>query len=121
MVGLPDFEWAARKYMNTSAYTYYRNGAAGEWSYRNNLEIFSRYRLRPRVMTDITNIESTLRYEFYVSTPKSFLHSFLVLQFSGTIFLRLSSSALPQGQGMPTQKLRQGLLKEPPQGTFCTW
>jgi isopentenyl diphosphate isomerase/L-lactate dehydrogenase-like FMN-dependent dehydrogenase len=60
IVGLPDFEWAARRYMNTSAYTYYRNGAAGEWSYRNNLEVYNRYRLRPRVMTDITNIESTL-------------------------------------------------------------
>jgi hypothetical protein len=62
IVGLPDFDWAARRYMNTTAYTYYRNGAAGEWSYRNNLEVYSRYRLKPRVMTDITNIESTLRY-----------------------------------------------------------
>ena len=46
--------------MNTSAYTYYRNGAAGEWSYRNNLEVFQRFRLRPRVMVDITKIESSL-------------------------------------------------------------
>ncbi|KAL3426991.1 Cytochrome b2, mitochondrial 4 [Phlyctema vagabunda] len=60
IVGLPDFDWAARRYMNASSYTYYRNGAAGEWSYRNNLEAFSRYRLRPRVLVDITNIESTL-------------------------------------------------------------
>ena len=60
IVGLPDFDFAARRYLNTSAYTYYRNGAAGEWSYRNNLEVFSRFRLRPRVMVDITNIESTL-------------------------------------------------------------
>jgi hypothetical protein len=62
IVGLPDFDWAARRYMNASSYTYYRNGAAGEWSYRNNLEVFSRFRLRPRVLTDITNIESTLAY-----------------------------------------------------------
>jgi isopentenyl diphosphate isomerase/L-lactate dehydrogenase-like FMN-dependent dehydrogenase len=60
IVGLPDFEWAARHGMNASAYTYYRNGAAGEWSYRNNLEVFQRFRLRPRVMVDITKIESTL-------------------------------------------------------------
>jgi isopentenyl diphosphate isomerase/L-lactate dehydrogenase-like FMN-dependent dehydrogenase len=46
--------------MNISAYTYYRNGAAGEWSYRNNLESFHRLRLRPRVMVDIDNIESSL-------------------------------------------------------------
>ncbi|KAF7562359.1 hypothetical protein G7046_g1767 [Stylonectria norvegica] len=60
MVGLPDFDWAARHYLPVVNYTYYRNGAAGEWSYRNNLEVFQRYRLRPRVMVDITNIESTL-------------------------------------------------------------
>jgi isopentenyl diphosphate isomerase/L-lactate dehydrogenase-like FMN-dependent dehydrogenase len=60
IVGLPDFEWAARNYMNDSAYTYYRNGAAGEWSYRNNLEVFQKYHLRPRVMVDVTKIESTL-------------------------------------------------------------
>ncbi|CAA7263478.1 unnamed protein product [Cyclocybe aegerita] len=60
IVGLSDFDWAARRYLNISAYTYYRNGAAGEWSYRNNLEVFHRFRFRPRVMVDITNIESTL-------------------------------------------------------------
>lgn len=60
LVGLPDFQWAARQYMNTSAFTYYRNGAAGEWSYRNNLEVFQRFRLRPRVLRDITNIEASL-------------------------------------------------------------
>lgn len=60
LVGLPDFDWAARHYMNISAYTYYRNGAAGEWSYRNNLEVYSRFHLRPRVMRDIRKIESTL-------------------------------------------------------------
>ncbi|KAF2130188.1 FMN-dependent alpha-hydroxy acid dehydrogenase [Dothidotthia symphoricarpi CBS 119687] len=60
MVGLPDFQWAARRYMNTSAFTYYRNGAAGEWSYRNNLEVFQRFPLRPRVLRDITNVEASL-------------------------------------------------------------
>ncbi|TVY81798.1 Cytochrome b2 [Lachnellula suecica] len=59
MVGLPDFG-AARNYLPIKNYTYYRNGAAGEWSYRNNLEVFSRYRLRPRVLVDITNVEASL-------------------------------------------------------------
>jgi isopentenyl diphosphate isomerase/L-lactate dehydrogenase-like FMN-dependent dehydrogenase len=45
--------------MNTSAYTYYRNGAAGEWSYRNNLEVFQRYTARPRVLRDNSKIESS--------------------------------------------------------------
>lgn len=60
MVGLPDFEWAARNFMSDENYTYYRNGAGGEWAYRNNLEIFHQYRFRPRSMVDVSNIESTL-------------------------------------------------------------
>ncbi|TDZ28818.1 Hydroxyacid oxidase 1 [Colletotrichum spinosum] len=60
MIGLPDFDFAARNYLPLQNYTYYRNGAAGEWSYRNNLEVYNRYRLRPRVMVDITNIEQSL-------------------------------------------------------------
>ncbi|TQN65295.1 Cytochrome b2 [Colletotrichum shisoi] len=60
MVGIPDFEYAARNYLPARNYTYYRNGAAGEWSYRNNLEVFGRYRFRPRTMVDITNVASTL-------------------------------------------------------------
>lgn len=60
MVGLPDYEFAARNYMSDENYTYYRNGAGGEWSYRNNLEIFQQFRFRPRALVDVTGIESTL-------------------------------------------------------------
>ncbi|KAH6670907.1 hydroxyacid oxidase [Plectosphaerella plurivora] len=60
MVGLPDFEWAARKYLPAMNYTYYQNGAAGEWSRRNNLEAFHRYTWRPRQMIDVTGIPETL-------------------------------------------------------------
>ncbi|ODA80782.1 hypothetical protein RJ55_03741 [Drechmeria coniospora] len=60
IVGLPDFEWVAKKYMPVRNFSYYRNGAGGEWSYRNNLEVFHRYRLRPRVLVDNWAIESTL-------------------------------------------------------------
>ena len=60
MIGIPDFDWAARNYLPTPNYTYYRNGAGGEWSYRNNLEIYQQYRFRPRSMIDITNTINTL-------------------------------------------------------------
>ncbi|KAF9268845.1 FMN-dependent alpha-hydroxy acid dehydrogenase [Marasmius fiardii PR-910] len=60
IVGLPDFDWVARHHLNHTAYTYYRAGAAGEFSYRNNLEAFHRVRFRPRILVDITNIVSTL-------------------------------------------------------------
>lgn len=61
MIGLPDFQWAARKYLPLANYTYYANGAAGEWSVRNNLEAFYRYTWRPRQMTDITGLPNTLK------------------------------------------------------------
>ncbi|KAI6082177.1 FMN-dependent alpha-hydroxy acid dehydrogenase [Hypoxylon rubiginosum] len=61
LVGLPDFDAAARRHLPIMNYTYYRNGAGAEWSYRNNLEVYNRYSLRPRTMVDITNIESTLQ------------------------------------------------------------
>ncbi|SPO06797.1 probable CYB2 - lactate dehydrogenase cytochrome b2 [Cephalotrichum gorgonifer] len=60
IIGLHDFEWAARRYLPLENYTYYANGAAGEWSLRNNLEVFYRYNWRPRQMTDITGLPNTL-------------------------------------------------------------
>ncbi|KAH8680063.1 (S)-2-hydroxy-acid oxidase [Tricladium varicosporioides] len=58
--GIPDFDYAARNYLNSSSYTFYRTGAAGEWSYRNNLEIFQRLRFIPRVLNDVSKVASTL-------------------------------------------------------------
>ncbi|TLS21634.1 uncharacterized protein PpBr36_09564 [Pyricularia pennisetigena] len=60
MFAMHDFEWAARRYLPTVNYTYYRNGAGGEWSYRNNLEVYSRYKLKPKTMVDITNIANSM-------------------------------------------------------------
>lgn len=62
MFGLNDFQWAARHYLPAKNYTYYRNGAGGEFSYRNNLEVYQRYRLKARVMNDITGVEATMPY-----------------------------------------------------------
>lgn len=60
MIAIPDFDWAARHYLPIENYTYYRNGAAGEWSYMGNLEVFQQYQFRPRVMQDIAAIDSSL-------------------------------------------------------------
>ncbi|KAM0276645.1 hypothetical protein ACHAQH_006554 [Verticillium albo-atrum] len=60
LVGLPDFEWAARRYLPIENYTYYMNGAGGEWSVRNNLEVFHRYNWRARQLVDITNLPATI-------------------------------------------------------------
>jgi hypothetical protein len=58
--GIPDFDFAARNYLNASTYSFYRTGAAGEWSYRNNLEAFSRVRWRPQVLEDVAGVAKTL-------------------------------------------------------------
>ncbi|KAH0437669.1 FMN-dependent dehydrogenase [Colletotrichum camelliae] len=47
LVGLPDFDWAARHYLNAASYMFYRNGAADEFSHRNNLEGFHASSLVP--------------------------------------------------------------------------
>ncbi|CZT23449.1 related to CYB2-lactate dehydrogenase cytochrome b2 [Ramularia collo-cygni] len=57
---LYDFQYVAQQHLNETSYTYYRNGAGGEWSYRNNLEAFPRLRFRPRVMLNINNVEESL-------------------------------------------------------------
>ncbi|EKC98672.1 hydroxyacid oxidase [Trichosporon asahii var. asahii CBS 8904] len=64
LVGLPDFQWAARRYLPPANYTYYINGVAGEWSARNNLEVYYRYTWRPRQLVDITRIPDTLQTTF---------------------------------------------------------
>lgn len=60
MVGLPDFDWVARRYLDNASYAWYRSAAGGEWSYQNNLEVFDKVRMKPRVLVDITNLRATL-------------------------------------------------------------
>jgi isopentenyl diphosphate isomerase/L-lactate dehydrogenase-like FMN-dependent dehydrogenase len=64
LVGLPDFQWAARRYLPPANYTYYINGVAGEWSARNNLEVYYRYTWRPRQLVNITGIPESLNTSF---------------------------------------------------------
>lgn len=60
MVGLNDFGWAAERYLNASSWAFYRAGAGGEWSFRNNMESFARVTWKPRVLVDITNVHNTM-------------------------------------------------------------
>ncbi|KAK7191498.1 hypothetical protein DPSP01_011015 [Paraphaeosphaeria sporulosa] len=59
--GLNDFDFAARQKLSTENYFYYRTGSAGEWSYRNNLDIWQKVKFRPRFLRDTTNVNETLR------------------------------------------------------------
>lgn len=48
---IPDFEWAARNFLNDTAYAWIRYGTGAEYTYKNNLEIFPRVGFKPRVLT----------------------------------------------------------------------
>ncbi|RMJ06870.1 hypothetical protein CDV36_013521 [Fusarium kuroshium] len=60
MATLHDFDFAARNYLPQSNYSWFRHGAGGEWSYRNNLEAFQRYTFKQRALTDITKVRNSL-------------------------------------------------------------
>ena len=60
MRAIPDFDYAARQYLDGQKYSFYRTASAGEWSYRNNLEIWSKVHFRTRHLTDVTKVNETL-------------------------------------------------------------
>jgi L-lactate dehydrogenase (cytochrome) len=61
MRGIPDFDFAARQKLNAQQYSFYRVAAGGEWSYRNNLDIWSKVHFRTRMLTDVTKVKDTLQ------------------------------------------------------------
>ncbi|KAF2645028.1 S-2-hydroxy-acid oxidase [Massarina eburnea CBS 473.64] len=60
MRGIPDFDFAARQKLDNPKYSFYRTASAGEWSYRNNLDIWSKVKFRARFLTDVTKVNETL-------------------------------------------------------------
>lgn len=58
MFSLLDFEEGARKKMPTQAYEYLASGAADEITLRWNRESLEKIRLRPRVLVDVSNLDT---------------------------------------------------------------
>ena len=56
-VRLDDFEELARARLEPGAYDYYAGGAWDEVTLRDNVDAFGRYRLRPRVLRDVSAID----------------------------------------------------------------
>jgi len=54
---LADFEAPARARLHPAAWAYYAGGAGDEHTLRDNLESWSRYRLRPRVLVDVEAVD----------------------------------------------------------------
>lgn len=69
MLSLPDFDYLARQTMEPTRYAYICHGAGSEASYRNNLEAFNRFRFRPRVMVNITQVDASMRYGYRSNLP----------------------------------------------------
>src|SRR5881296_1099436 len=59
-VSLDDFERLARERLPHMAYEFVSSGAADEVTLRWNREAFERIRLRPRVLEDISSIDTSL-------------------------------------------------------------
>ncbi len=57
MVRVADFEAPARERMHPVAWAYFAGGAADEHTLRDNLAVWDRFRLRPRVLVDVSHLD----------------------------------------------------------------
>src|ERR1043166_1120285 len=58
MLIVPDFEKAARERLDPGAYAYYAGGSGDERTLRANVEAFTRWELRPRVLVDVSEVST---------------------------------------------------------------
>lgn len=60
MVSLSDYETAARRKISHTAWEYLESGAADEFTLRRNRDAFDKILLRPRVLRDVSNLDTSL-------------------------------------------------------------
>ena len=58
MINVYDFEAAARERLDPGAYAYYAGGSGDERTLRANVEAFTRWELRPRVLVDVSEVST---------------------------------------------------------------
>ncbi|HEX7311586.1 MAG TPA: alpha-hydroxy-acid oxidizing protein, partial [Gaiellaceae bacterium] len=54
-----DYERLARERLDENAWEYFRGGAGDESTLRENIAAFARWKLRPRVLVDVTNVDTS--------------------------------------------------------------
>ncbi|KAK7923229.1 hypothetical protein PG985_007300 [Apiospora marii] len=64
MRAVVDFDYAAHQFLDNQKYSFYRTAAGGEWSYRNNLDVWKKVMLRPRHLHDVSKLNETLPVTF---------------------------------------------------------
>ncbi|MGH2752121.1 MAG: alpha-hydroxy acid oxidase [Actinomycetota bacterium] len=73
ILNLNEFESFARERMTSYAFDYYFGGAADEVTMRDNIDAWTRHRLRPRVLADVSGVDiSTTMLGSEVSMPLGF-------------------------------------------------
>ena len=58
LVNCADFERRAAEVLEGGVHGYYAGGAGDEWTLRENAAAFGRYRLRPRVLVDVSGVSA---------------------------------------------------------------
>jgi isopentenyl diphosphate isomerase/L-lactate dehydrogenase-like FMN-dependent dehydrogenase len=58
LVNCADFERRAADVLDAGVHGYYAGGAGDEWTLRENTAAFERYRLRPRVLVDVSGVSA---------------------------------------------------------------
>jgi isopentenyl diphosphate isomerase/L-lactate dehydrogenase-like FMN-dependent dehydrogenase len=58
-VNVGDYERLAEAKLPAGAFGYFAGGAGDEWTLRENVEAYGRYRLRPRVLVDVTEVTTS--------------------------------------------------------------
>ncbi|HEV2813781.1 MAG TPA: alpha-hydroxy acid oxidase [Solirubrobacteraceae bacterium] len=58
LVNVVDFERRAAELLDEGVHGYYAGGAGDEWTLRENVAAFSRRRLRPRVLVDVSDVSA---------------------------------------------------------------
>jgi isopentenyl diphosphate isomerase/L-lactate dehydrogenase-like FMN-dependent dehydrogenase len=58
LVNVADFERRAQEVLDEGVHGYYFGGAGDEWTLRENVAAFGRYRLRPRTLVDVSGVSA---------------------------------------------------------------
>jgi isopentenyl diphosphate isomerase/L-lactate dehydrogenase-like FMN-dependent dehydrogenase len=59
LVNIEDYEQLARDALDEGTFGYFAGGSGDEHTLRHNLEAFERWRLRPRVLVDVSSVSTT--------------------------------------------------------------
>ncbi|KAL5731739.1 (S)-2-hydroxy-acid oxidase [Ranunculus cassubicifolius] len=70
ITNVEEYELLAKQKLPKMVYDYYASGAEDQWTLRENRNAFTRIRIRPRILVDVSNIDtSTSILDYKISMP----------------------------------------------------